>query len=109
MRMDDGIVAIERSELVSAPGEMPEYAYREWWRSYFEEKTVGIQRYYSAKAADDRADMLIRVQQNRKISATLDRAVIDNVYYRITQVQQVVDEDENPVTDLTLERMEGVD
>lgn len=107
--MDDGIVAIERSELVSDPGEMPEYAYREWWRSYFAEKTVGIQRYYSAKAADDRADMLIQVQRNRNISTALDRAVIDGVYYRITQVQQVADEDENPVTDLTLERLEGIE
>ena len=109
MRMDDGIVEIERSELVSEAGEMPEYAYRKWWRSYFAEKTVGVQRYYSAKAADDRADMLIQVQRNRNISTALDRAVIDGMYYRITQVQQVADEDGNPVTDVTLERIEGID
>ena len=73
------------------------------------EKTVGTNRYYIAKAQNDRVDMLIEVQQNRSISAATDEAEIDGVYYRIVQVQQVIDEDGIPMTDLALERGEGLE
>ena len=53
--------------------------------------------------------MLIEVQQNRSISAATDKAEIDGVYYRIVQVQQVIDEDGIPMTDLALERVEGLE
>nr|DAQ81495.1 MAG TPA: hypothetical protein [Caudoviricetes sp.]DAU79063.1 MAG TPA: hypothetical protein [Caudoviricetes sp.] len=88
---------------------MPEYQWEKVWESYYGEKTVGTNRYYIAKAQNDRVDMLIEVQQNRSISAATDKAEIDGVYYRIVQVQQVIDEDGIPMTDLALERVEGLE
>ena len=109
MLLDAGIVTILRQKVVSVAGEMPEYQWEKVWESYYGEKTVGTNRYYIAKAQNDRVDMLIEVQQNRSISAATDKAEIDGVYYRIVQVQQVIDEDGIPMTDLALERVEGLE
>ena len=109
MLLDAGIVTILRQKDVSVAGEMPEYQWEKVWESYYGEKTVGTNRYYIAKAQNDRVDMLIEVQQNRSISAATDKAEIDCVYYRIVQVQQVIDEDGIPMTDLALERVEGLE
>ena len=66
--------------------------------------------------------MLIEIQRNRDISPATDRVGIDrkylgmdpvdgdnNVYFRITQIQQVLDEDDLPMTDLALERIDGLE
>ena len=84
-------------------------AYGMLLHTYYGEKTVGTNRYYIAKAQNDQVDMLIEVQRNRDISAATDRAEIDGVYYRIVQVQQVTDENGTPMTDLALERVEGIE
>ena len=91
MLLGDGIVTIYRQEDTAQPGEMPEYAY------------------YTAMAHDDRTDMLIEVQRTRELSPATDRAEIGGAYYRITQVQQVTDDDGLPMTDLALERVNGLE
>ena len=109
MRLDEGIVIIKRQINIAEPGEMPEYRWDEIWKSYYAEKTVGYNRYYIAHAQDDRIDRLIEVQHNRNISTAIDRAEIDGIPYRIVTVQQVTNEDGLPMTDLTLERIEGLE
>lgn len=122
MLLNSGIMILYRQSNVAQPGEMPEYAWKETWRSFYGEKTVGINRYYTAKAYDDQTDMLIEVQRNRDISSTTDRVGINrqyfgmqevegdnNIYFRITQIQQITDEDGLPMTDLALERVGGLE
>ena len=73
-------------------------------------------------AQNDQIDMLIEIQRDRSVSAATDRVGIDrqylgmdavdgdnNIYFRITQVQQVEDEDGLPMTDLALERIDGLE
>lgn len=86
---------------------MPELVWSKIWASYYAEMTVGVNRYYIAMGHNDRVDQLIRVQRNREISPATDRAKIGGEWYRITQVQHVTDEDGLPMTDLSLERLEG--
>lgn len=109
MLLGDGIVTIYRQEDTAQPGEMPEYAWTQVWQFFFGEKTVGVNRYYTAMAHDDRTDMLIEVQRTRELSPATDRAEIGGAYYRITQVQQVTDDDGLPMTDLALERVNGLE
>lgn len=122
MLLSSGIMAIYRQRQVSQPGDMPQYEWRFVWQSYYGEKTVGINRYYTAKAHDDQTDMLIEVQRNRDISTANDRVGIDrqylgmesvdgdnNIYFRITQIQHVFDDDGLPMTDLALERVDGLE
>lgn len=109
MLLSDGIVTIYRQEITSSPGDMPKYEWIPFWRSYFGNKTVGITRYYTAMEHNDQVDLLIEVQRNTKISAATDRAEIDGIYYRITQVQHLLDDDGLPMTDLSLERIGALD
>lgn len=85
------------------------------YRGYYGEKTVGINRFYTAKAHDDRADLLIQISRCPEIS-TADRCALrcygrgkGKIYYKILQVQHVTDEDGLPATDLTLERIDSID
>lgn len=109
MLLDGGIVTLYRQKNISSLGDMPQYEWSPVWQSYYGEKTVGISRYYTGLAQNDHTDMLIEVQRNRDISTALDRAEIDGIYYRITQVQHLLDDDGLKMTDLALERVEGLE
>lgn len=115
MLLDSGIATIRRSHNTAPAGDMPVYEYTDFFESYYGEKTVGINRYYAAKAHDDQADFLIEIQRNGGIR-TSDICYLSPFMdapatgmYKILQVQHVFDEDNQPKTDLTLERIDGVD
>lgn len=116
MLLDGGIATIWKPVDVSEPGGMPKVRYTEkYFQSYYGEKTVGINRYWTAQAHDSRADILIEIQRNAGIS-TNDRCQLtpffdsaEAAYYKIVQCQHVLDEDNLPMTDLTLERIDDID
>lgn len=104
MLLDAGIVGIYEQTLTSAAGAMPAASWSLIWQSYYGNKTVGINRYYTAMANNDRIDMLIEVNPNTNISPAAHRAKIGDVWYKIAQVQQII-VDGLPMTDLALERI----
>lgn len=116
MLLDSGIATIWRGVNSAPPGGKPSVSYTQMlWRSYYGEKTVGINRYYTAKAHDDRADLLIEMQRCPDIS-TADRCAVESYgsggvarYYKILMVQHITDECGLPATDLTLERIDSID
>lgn len=116
MNLDSGIAKIWRGANTSPPGSLPVIEYSTlYFSSYYGDKTVGITRFWTAKAQDDRADALIQVQRNSGIS-TDDRCELTPYFdeaaagmYKILQCQQVTDEDGNPMTDLTLQRIEAIE
>lgn len=116
MLLDSGIAVILKAALVSKRGEKPKTEYtEEHGRSYYGEKTVGIQRYWTAKGHQATVDAVIRVQRDAGIRTDYRCRLIPfddsatGEIYRILQVQQVTDEDGNPATDLTLERIDGIE
>lgn len=116
MLLDSGIATIWRGTNTAQPGALPVIKYdQNYFASYYGEKTVGVQRYWTAQAHDDRADLLIEIQRNAGIS-TADRCQLQPAfdaaaagYYKILQVQHLVDDDGQPVTDLTLERIDSLE
>ena len=113
MLLDQGIVKIRRRKNISPAGNKPVYEYEDYFESYYGEKTVGINRYWAAKAHDDQADFLIEIQRNGGIR-TSDVCILEPFMdapatgtYRIIQVQHVFDENQLPMTDLTLERIDA--
>lgn len=116
MLLDSGIAAIFRYANSAQPGEMPQPSWQnQVFASYYGDKTVGIQRYWTAAAHDDRADLLIEIQRCSAVS-TADRCMLQPVLdeaaaglYKIIQVQHLLDEDGQPVTDLTLERIDSLE
>ena len=105
--MDSGVVTI-----YSVTNEGPRGSHVRRWCTQkglpecYENRVVGMGRYYAARQANITADRLIRIWRREDISPQ-DVARLDGQpgFYRIQQVQQVLDDDEMPVTDLTLERM----
>ncbi|KJF38531.1 hypothetical protein TQ39_17570 [Ruthenibacterium lactatiformans] len=116
MLLDSGIATIWRGRNTASAGSMPLLVFDvKYFQSYYGDKTVGITRYWTAAAYDDRADLLIEVQRNAGIS-TADRCQLvpyfDSAaagYYKILQVQHLLDSDGQPMTDLTLERIDSID
>lgn len=116
MLLDGGIATIWRYQNTAENGEQPAPSWKnQIFASYYGDKTVGLQRYWTAQAHDDRADLLIEIQRCSAIS-TADRCVLQPVLdeaaagpYKILQVQHLLNADGQPVTDLTLERIESLE
>lgn len=114
MRLDSGELTVWRGENISPPGGMPKMQYKQIWGSCYEDRTIGVTRYYTAQQHGDRADLLVRVNRTYEIKPAQDRVTIapyshkDDGVYRITQKQDVLD-DGLPACDLTLERDDGID
>lgn len=93
---------------------MPVIEYEPIHETYYGEKTVGINRYWTAKSHDAQADMLIELPSLPDITVQ-DRCRLAPYYtstggtYKILQVQHVRDEDGQPCTDLTLELIAPLD
>lgn len=116
MIRDSGIVTVWRGRNTAPAGAKPVVAYdQKIIADYYGEKTVGIQRFYTAKAQNARADLLIEIDRCGSILPD-DRCQLepasngtDAGWYKIIQVQHLTDEDSLPVTDLTLERIDSID
>jgi hypothetical protein len=72
----------------------------------FGDRTVGMKRYYAARAATVEINRLIQVPQQLSITAS-NRVVIDNNEYKIEQVQQL-NNTNPPVTVLTLRKIGAI-
>lgn len=90
--------------------------YEKIWGSYYGDMTIGVTRWYTAQQHGDRPDYLVRVQRVYTLKTGTDKIILqpfgwqDNGgAYRIVQIQQVMDDDDLPATDLTLERDDGID
>lgn len=99
---NDGTVKIGSLKNVTLPGKMPKMEMTKKVHLRFKERTVGINRYYSAAQNNIKVDRLIRCPKYDV--ATQDIAVIEEVEYKIKQVQ--FPEDVYPKSmDLSLERV----
>lgn len=72
----------------------------------FGERTVGLQRFYSAVGVSQRADRLIEIWRDDSIT-TRDICRIGETHYLIQQCANATDEDGLLVTRLTLEETDG--
>ena len=115
MNLDSGTAYIYEGRNTAEKGDKPKITYDQlFFKSYYGARTVGIERYYRAKAYGNQADLLIRISR-KGISTAMRCQLFPSLdlelagFYKILQVQQVVDEDGRPATDLTLERIENID
>jgi len=100
----DGVVKIYTVGDVSSPGDMPKDGLILKESLRYKERTVGINRFYSALQNSVKVAFVLRCPLVRSVS-TSDVAVMpDLVQFEIKQVQYPEDQ-EPPVMDLTLERI----
>ena len=104
---NDGVCSIYSVSNAAPPGGMPTEALtKKAGPLRYEERKVGITRFYEAKRSEERIDRVIRVPRCGEVSA-LDVCVpLDGRQYRIRQAQLVLDVSP-PAYDLALERLEA--
>ena len=106
--LDSGVLTIFTQENTAAPGMMPVFTFTKRSEHFYEERTVGVSRFYTALQANQHIDMVARIWQDRGIE-TVQRCEAGGQKYLIRQVQHTTDKDGLPVTDLALERMDADD
>lgn len=101
---DMGILSIYDLVTTSTSGDMPVEKLSLVGTAYYAEKTVGYNRIYAARGANQEIDMVVRCY-NTDVPYSAKYVVLeDGNQYQISVKQKIVDED---ATDLTLVRMEG--
>lgn len=101
---NDGVVSVYTVSDVSQPGEMPVEALTLKEALRYEERTVGLTRFYAALQNNVNIKYVLRCPRIRSVS-TQDVAVpVDGKQYKIVQVQYPQDV-EPPSMDLTLEEL----
>lgn len=111
--MDAGLVTFCTLENTAEDGDMPKEKLAPSVTLMFENRNIGVTRFYAAQGANQRIDMLIRVWRvNAKIGmyAILEdyegQENEDGDQYQIDAVQQTLDGSGLKVTDLTLRRVD---
>ena len=111
MIFDSGLVTVCTLQNTAEPGSMPQETLIPVLSAYYGERTVGYGRFYQAQGVNEQVDMLIRIWRTTAarigMYAVLSQSENDG-QYRITNVQQMLDEDGLKVTDLTLQRMDDL-
>ena len=103
---DSGILEICSLTTGTAGGDMPVETLHTLCTAYYSEQTVGIERLYAAKAAQDAIDMVVRLWNTPAAPDGAAYVVLeDGNQYRIVRSRKIIDED---ALELTLERMEGL-
>lgn len=115
MRFDSGEITFYAKRNSAQNGLRPAASYAELLTCCYAELTVGVSRYNQAKQNDAQIDMLVRIPRTfalrTEYAATIEPYSHEgsDEIFTIYQIQQTSDEDGLPVTDISLERNEGID
>ena len=102
---NDGVVDIYSIKNIAEPGNKPkEGLVSKISGLRYEERTVGMSRYWTAKQEHAQIEQLIRTQRINSVTVH-DVAIINGQQYDIVQAQYPK-EPESPCMDLSLERLE---
>ena len=105
MLFDAGILLLCRAVDQSEPGGMPCLKLELVSKHWFGERTIGYGRQYAAMGVNEKIDLLARIWEDRSARIGM-YVIIDDVQYRIGNVQHLMDENGLRVTELSLERLE---
>lgn len=105
LQFNDGVTDIYSVGNVAPPGDKPrEGLILKYKALRYEDKTIGVKRYYEAMQANAQLDELIQVPMHKDISSQ-DVAVIGSRQYSIDQAQHLTDT-RPPSSKLSLSRLE---
>lgn len=90
---DDGVVRICNLVDQAESGEMPRMVLQQVSKHWFESRTIGVSRIYAARGVNEQIDLLIRIEENRNVTAGQYAVLGNGDQYRISFVtsgQEVV-------------------
>ena len=103
MTHDDGIVKVYKTKNTGEAGDMPASGRVLLSEEYFGNLTVGINRYYTALANNEKIDLLIEIWPVSELDTSCI-AVIEGVDYVIRQIQNTVNDNGLKIQVIALER-----
>lgn len=107
MILDHGTMEIFNIHECAAQGRKPQKVIRPLFEPcWYGELNVGYRRQYAAMGVSQQVDKLLRIWQERGITIGMVAVLDDGVQYRIDNVQHLEDEEREPVTHLTLRRLD---
>lgn len=106
-RYNDGMLTVYALTDSAAPGYQPKPELTQKITLRYEERRLGIQRYYAAAQSQQRIERVLRVPKTGKVSAQDVVMTEDGRQFRIEMVQIVPDVYPASV-DLTLSRIEQI-
>ncbi len=107
MILDHGTLEIFQIHECAAPGRKPRKVIRPLFEPcWYGELNVGYKRQYAAMGVSQQVDKLLRIWQERGITIGMVAILDDGSQYRIDNAQHLEDEDHEPVTHLTLRRLD---
>ena len=104
---NDGVLTVYSQTDSARPGFQPKPELTQKITLRYEERRLGIQRYYAAAQSQQRIERVVRVPKTGKVSAQDVVMTQDGGQYRIEMVQTVPDVFPASV-DLTLSRIEQI-
>lgn len=105
---DDGIIDICKTVELQSAGFAPKQQLSRLGSYFFMVRSVGYARQYAAKGQNEQIDLLVRIQEGKRISDVHIGyyGIVLDEQYRIDNVQTFIDDDGQFVTDLTLRRLD---
>lgn len=104
---NDGVANIYSVGNIAPPGGMPKEGMKHKLGPIrYEERTVGIQRYWAAMQAQARVDIVLRMPLIRSVSLHDVVVPVNGQQYKIVQIQYPKKDIDIPVMDLSLQRLE---
>lgn len=100
---DAGILTLYNLVSTTTTGDAPVEKLESLGTAFYAEKTVGYNRIYAAKGANQEIDMVVRCYNTDVPYEAKYATLEDGNQYQISVKQKIVDED---ATDLTLVRLE---
>lgn len=101
---NDGVVTVYRVADCATPGDMPKIDTEKCAVLHYEERRMGVTRYYAAAQSMAQVERVLRVPRRAGIDAQMLAITEDGRKYRIDLVQAVTDVFP-PSLDLTLSRV----
>lgn len=109
MILDNGMIEICEIHENATPGRKPTKIIRPRFDpAFYGELNVGYRRQYAAMGVSQQVDKLLRIWQERGITIGMVAILDDCEQYRIDNVQHLNDETGEPVTHLTLRRLDAL-
>lgn len=102
---NDGVIRVYEVTNIAEPGNRPKEGLVLKYEAAipYEERTVGVTRYYTGKQSQNTIEQLLRIPRINGISRNDVVVPIDGEQYRIEQIQSINDIEPNCL-DLSLER-----
>ncbi len=107
MILDSGTLLLCNLENTASNGHMPVQKLVPYARHWFQERTIGINRQYLAKGANERVDLYVYIHEDRRVRPNQFVVLGNGEQMRINMIDHVIEENTNlKYTTMNLQRLD---